>query len=317
MLTTLDSCEQKFFNEYILKLSPLAISPDLHAGGAFSHGIEVVRHSVWVNGLDIDSALLQGTRAMMEYWGMFEPPHNHPKTCEAMIGALYYYFKEAFPIETDIIKPFLYAGGMPAIEFSFSIPMEVSHPVTGDPILFGGRADLIGVYDNALTCIVDEKTTKRLGDHWQKQWDLRGQFLGYTYAAKQHNIPVDLSVIRGIAILKYDYSHLEVIEQYPNWLVEQWWHEANKKVARAKQRFLDRDWGYSFGEACTSYSGCVFTKMCLTKDKSTMYSEYQERNWNPLRKNPTLPDGGMKAVEAQYENLGNIHDLMADEGLGG
>lgn len=315
MLTTLDSCERKFFYEYILKLAPLAISPDLHAGGAFAHGIEVVRRSYYEYKIPLEQALINGTRAMMEYWGGFEPPYGHVKTCEAMIGALYYYFLEAFPIETDPLKPHVLAGGTPALEFSFSIPTQVLHPETHDPLLFTGRCDMIGMYQDALLAIEDDKTTKQLGQSWAKQWRLRGQFLGYTYAAWEHDLPVELCVIRGISILKHGYGHMEVLETFPKWQVHRWWEQVQKKLQRAVDCYKRGDWSYSYGEACSSYGGCQFLPMELAVDPTSQYSFYQRRDWNPLQKNPSMPKGmSMKDVKNSYETVGNIHDLIGGNG---
>lgn len=310
MLTTLDACEKKFYYEYILKLSPLAISPDLHAGGAFSLGCEIVRHFYYVEQAPLEECLVRGSRAMMEYWGNFEPPHGHPKTCEAMIGALHYYFEVAFPIATDHIKPHMLPGGGAAVEFSFSIPTEVSHPISGDPIIFAGRFDMLGLYQNALLCIVDDKTTKALGERWRKQWALRGQFLGYTFAAHQHDLPVELCIIRGISILKTSYGHLEAIEQFPRWQIARWWEQANEKISRAKEKFLSGEWGYSYGEACSAWGQCTYMSMCQSADPSSLFSNFQERTWNPLNKNPTAPKGGVKDIS--YENVGNIHDSNSE-----
>ena len=304
MLSTLDSCERKFYNEYIQHLSPLAISPDLHAGGAFAEGISVVRTCIYVHQMSTDDALAEGTEAMMRYWGDFEPPHNHNKTCERMIMALHYYFHEAWPVESDHIHPIMLAGDKPAVEFSFAIPMEVRHPETNDPITFGGRFDMLGEYRESLLAIVDEKTTKALGDYWTQQWDMRGQFLGYTYAAGQHGYRADICIIRGIAILKTKFHHLEVPVTFPNWMVERWWEQANEKVARAKAKWLSGEWTYSFGDACSAWGGCTYKSLCMTDKPELQYGNFQRRMWNPLEKDPTWPIGGPKS-----EYVGNVNDL--------
>lgn len=310
MLTTLDACPKKFFFEFILKLSPLAISPDLHAGGAFSHGCEVVRHCYYVEKMSVEDALVKGHRAMIEFWGDFEPPHYHVKTLENMLAALTYYFTEAFPLATDHLVPLELPTGNVATEFSFAIPMEVNHPDTNDPILFCGRSDLIAKYQNALLAIVDDKTTKALGDHWAKQWALRGQFIGYIHAARELGYHAEMAVIRGISILKKGFGSLEVIEQYPDWQIARWWEHANQKVRDAVDYFAKGNWQMSYGEACSAWGQCAYLPLDLAANPSELYGQYQERNWDPLRKNPTEPAEGLANIK--YENVGNINDLEGE-----
>lgn len=304
MMSAADACEMKFFNEFVRCLSPLAISPDLHAGGAFSKGIEMVRRGLYKDALHIREALPLGIRAIMEFWGDFAPPTGHPKTCEAMMGALDDYFRE-YPPESDPYRPHMLSNGEPAVEFTFAIPTDVTHPETGDPILYAGRSDMIASYDGQFLCVMDEKTTKALGQNWSKSWGMRGQFIGYCYGAQHYGYNISRAVVRGIAILKTKYNHIQVIEEYPQWQIDRWWATMNKKLARLVQRWEEQDWNHSYGDACTSYGGCPFMPLCVVETPENDFSSYQRRVWNPLEKDPTWPKGG-----PEFETVGNVKELL-------
>jgi len=205
MHTTLDCCPQKFFDEFILGLSPKRKSIDLHAGGCFAHGMQVVREGVWGRQWDIKYALLQAYDSMMDYWGDYEHDPDLNKSFINTYCALYDYF-EHYDIYTDPIQPYRFASsGAPAVEFSFAMPMDVLHPVTGAPLQFCGRLDLLGHYQDML-CMVDEKTTKSLGASWVYQWQMRGQFMGYCRAGQQYGLPVKTAIVRGIGMLKREFK---------------------------------------------------------------------------------------------------------------
>lgn len=296
ILSCFDGCSQKFFHEYILCLAPTEVSVDLHAGGAFARAIEVARKAYWFDKLKPEAAVMQGFRAFIAQWGDFQEPEGHAKDFINVGGALYDYFRQ-YPLDQDPITPYIMAGNVPAIEFSFGIPLPIRHPISGDPLLYGGRIDMIGQYEKFLA-VIDEKTTKSLGSSWEKKWKMRGQFMGYPWAAWEYGIPVQAAVIRGIAIQKTQYSHLQAVVQVHKWLVEEWRTAMLDKVQEMVDRFnawrgkadphmLGRTpWRKSFADACDSYGGCMFQDLCTSRDPEIWYSTFKRRIWNPLNRNP-------------------------------
>lgn len=303
-MSSFDACHYKWFYEFGHALSPLAINPDLHAGGAFSQAIEVTRQAFYGDNLPLDVALPIGIRALIKFWGDFEPPERNPKTCEAMIGALADYFRE-YPPGEDLFRPMILADGKPAVEFTFAIPTNVMHPETGEPIIYAGRADMIGNYDDKWLCIVDEKTTKGFYGDWASIWGMRGQFIGYCFAGQYYGYPITRTVIRGIAILKTMYKHLQVIEEYSQWQIDRWWEETNIKIKKMVEIWESNTYLHSYGDACGSYGGCQFLGLCTSPEPENQFSNFQRRVWNPLKKDPTWPEGGPK-----YETLGTLEELV-------
>ena len=307
MLVTFDSCAQKFFNEYILCLASVGISPDLHAGGAFAHGLHHARVAFYEHGLNRTESALAATRAFMQYYGDYEAPDNHPKDFVNTLCALLDYF-EFYPFDADPIQPIMLANGKPAVEFTFAIPTEVMHPTTNQPIIYGGRCDMLGTY-NSVGVIVDEKTTKAMGPQWAKNWSMRGQFIGYVYAAQYYGYDISTALVRGIAIQKTQYKHMQVIETYSQWQIERWWLHVHEKLNRMvaywkmQAKYSDRSphamWPYSYGDGCSSYSGCPYLHLCTVESPPQWYGDYARRVWNPLEKNPTKDSPSPPAEDAR------------------
>ena len=282
-----DTCETKFLHQYCLRLAPHAVSPHLHAGGAFALGCEVMRKAVYVDKLPRKQALARAVNAFTLAWGDVDDPVDarNPKTFANTLGALWDYFHVYNP-ETDPIQPFVGADGTPAIEFSFAIPMEVNHPETGDPILYAGRFDMLGVY-NKMICVLDEKTATSLSTNWANQWSMRGQFLGYCFAAQHFGHDCSTAVVRGIAIQKTQYKHLQAIVQFQQFHIERWWKQINRRAKRMVECWEHNDWGLSFGDGCASYGGCEYMELCVSPNPESWYGDYKERLWDPLKRNPT------------------------------
>lgn len=285
MLTCFRSCPEKFYNEFCLNLAPAAISPDLHAGGAFAAGIEAVRRAFYADGLALEAALAKGIEAFTRYWGDYTPPEKHAKTYTNMSNALFDYFERYDP-KTDHVQP-LMNNGQPQVECRFAHPMPVNHPVTKEPLIFAGRFDMLGAMAGQ-HFIVDEKTTKGFAINWSRQWSLRSQFLGYTWACREQGINVEGAIIRGIAILKSEFRHLEAIIPMPQWQLDRWYLQTVRDMERMVACWDEGFFDFNYGESCSSYGGCQFEILCTAKDPALWYGDFTTRNWNPLHRDPVV-----------------------------
>lgn len=177
MRKSFTACPMQAYYSYFMHLKPKGGSIHLHFGGALAYGMEKFRFRYYKDRAGFDESLKAGMNAIFEFWGDFVPPEKSKKTLESCVLALYEYFVE-YPPETDPVQPLMTPNG-PAIEFNFALPIPgTKHPQTGDPILYYGRFDMLGVYQGA-TFIVDEKTSGSLGQSWAKSYQLASQFSGY------------------------------------------------------------------------------------------------------------------------------------------
>jgi hypothetical protein len=284
------TCPQKFFRSTIQKLGPRFTSPHLHFGGAFAAGLEAIRKSAYDEGASDQEALDAGLVAAIKFWGDYVPPEDHLKNFENLLLALDYYVT-VNPPSTDHIRPIKLSSGKHAIEFNFALPLpDTKHPVTGNPILYGGRFDMFAEFNNA-PFIMDDKTTSRLGPTWRKQWVLNSQMTGYCWAAKEYGMPVVGAIIRGQSILSKSFDSLEEVVYRPPWMMERWLEQLIKDVHRMIAAWEQQSYDYAIGSACAAYGGCEFLRLCQSPNpESWIKTDYKNKHWNPLSKDPEAGD---------------------------
>jgi len=283
MLSDYLACPRKFHWSYVRKLQLARPSIHLHFGGCFAAALDAVRQSFYGHHQSQSQALCVGFRILCQKWGTEELDSFPPKTFFSCVELLQYYL-EIHPLETDPIQPYLRMDGTPATEFTFAIPLEVMHPETNQPILYAGRFDLLGLYNGSLF-VVDEKTTTQLGPGWLSQWNLRGQFLGYCWAAQQYGYPVAGAVVRGLCIRQSGFDHAEPIVYAPNWLLREWETHVQHQLGRLITDWRASYWDKNFDNACTHYGGCQFRQLCETNNPEPwIETHYAPRTWNPLHK---------------------------------
>jgi hypothetical protein len=273
------SCPQKAFREYVQHWKSRGSNVHLHAGGAYASGIEAARKAFYVEGKPVGESERIGLDTLGSVYGDFECPPGSAKTRERMMGALDYYFSQ-YPMETDIAKPVVIAGHT-GIEFPFLEPLPVMHPVTGDPIMFSGRADAMMDFAGGMY-LEDDKTTSSLGASWAKQWEMRGQFSGYSWAARELGLPIRGVLIRGISILKTKYETMQVISYRSQYEIDRWYDQTCRDLERMVRAWHEGYWDYNLGESCNSYGGCKFVDACKSDTPDEwIVNSFEQKVWDP------------------------------------
>lgn len=286
IMADIKACKTRAYWKYIRNKAAHGTSIHLIAGGAFAAGLEVTRREFFIKGAPFEDALCEGVKAL---WAEYGDPQDlgldyneHAKSPLRITGALDYYF-ERYPIDTDILRPAIINDNH-CIEFSFSLELPVSHPETGEHILYCGRCDMISEYNGALI-VVDEKTTSQLGQTWSSQWDLRSQFMGYTWAARQYGLPVTGAMVRGVAIRKTGYDSAQALVYFPEWMLNRWLEQTCKELEAFKACFLSSKYDLNYGGSCTEYGGCEMKKLCLIENPEPWVDlYYRDHTWNPLHR---------------------------------
>jgi hypothetical protein len=116
------------------------------------------------------------------------------------------------------------------------------------------------------------------------KWKLRGQLTGYVWGAREYGYPVAGAAIRGISILKNSFGTAEVLEMRSGLA------GADLPLATPARcpphdasHWKEGRWDQVFADACESYGGCMFQRLCTVHNPdewAEMY--YVERRWDPL-----------------------------------
>jgi hypothetical protein len=281
------ACPTRFHYSFGRKFGSPEGSTDLIAGGSFAKGLEVLRKCYYGQKMSIRDSYEQGVLAAMQDYGDHQPPeHKKQKSLERVIEALADYIAHYNPA-TDHIKPYMVGANKdePCVEFTFSLPLPILHPESGEPILYAGRFDMLGVRNDQLV-VVDEKTTSQLGPTWVNKWNLRGQFTGYIWACQQYGYPVLGAIVRGVSFLSKSFGHAEAIQLRAQWEVDQWYEQLLHDV-RGMVRAWEENWyDQAFDEACADFSGCPFQSLCKSSTPEAWASKFAIRDWDPLKKVP-------------------------------
>lgn len=310
MVSAFRSCPRKFYHEFVLGLRPTTFSIHLHAGARFAEALEHVYRRVWEHDETLDQALQFAYGHFLVAWGDHDPPEwkGQTKSKDRIWDAVLGYFNE-WPPRADHVSPYFTEDGKATFEYTFAIPLEPSchmpysqegyptgvenddpkmfpcHP-SGEPFLYSGRFDMLGAYSGRPVWR-DEKTSGFTANaQWAEQWDLRSQFLGYTWACQQGGLAVQGGIVRGISILKTKLGYIEAYKPYSTFMIERWYEQLRRDLWRIRRAWDEQYFDYNFADACTSYGNCVFAPVCGSAQPENWMSNYVVSRWNPLLKNP-------------------------------
>ena len=307
---TFNSCHHKFYKETICGLAPKGQNIHLIFGKAYAVALEHFRIAYYGQRYAelslrerYENAVADGFLALMHTYDKYEPAPGETKDFEHLVGA-YIHYLISYPPATDHIKPSMF-NDEPRVEFSFvfEIP-NCYHPVSGDPLLYAGRFDMLAEFNGALI-VFDDKTTTRMGPTWSQQWDLRSQFTGYVYGAQLSDKPTIGAIVRGLCILKTQCKTMESIQYRPPHVVERWKERLVWDVQRMLSMWDSEYWPHTGEEsgACSDYGGCPFVTLCKSANEDRFIAtEFQEYRWDPLARE----GGSLKEVIANAHLQGNV-----------
>lgn len=292
-LASVKSCEVKALRTYVEHWKPKGESIHLVAGGAFAKGLEVARRAFWEDKQSPADSVALGVGALIAAYGEFEAPEGSTKTLDRVAGALEFYFsncplaESAGPFGEQIDGRPALLHGTRAIEFSFAQPLPLLHPESGEPLIYSGRSDMIVNFADGIY-IWDDKTTSSLGNSWASSWELRSQFTGYCWAAREMGIPVDGVVTNGVSILKTKYDYQRAITYRAPWELDRWLANTVAVLERFIESWKSGHYIYNFDDACTAYGGCALREVCKSPNpEQWLPMSFERRVWDPLSRTET------------------------------
>lgn len=308
MISAMRSCKQKMFKQYMLHYKPTNESVHLVAGAAFAKGLEVARENYYINKLSVDQSYAMGLQALIAAYGDFQCPDNSAKSLDRMLGAFEFFFAN-YPLDDDAFEPLTF-GDKRGIEFSFAEPLDIMHPTSGDPIIFCGRADMIGEFADGIF-LEDDKTTSSLGASFANQWELRSQFTGYAWAARKSlGIDVKGALIRGVSILKTKYDTMQVLTYRNEWEIDRWYKQIHRDIQSLIDCWKEGYYDYNLDYSCNEYGGCLFQSVCKSKEElKWLEASFTRKVWNPIDRVQVTPEEWEKSWQGEDIDLSGVLKL--------
>lgn len=283
-------CPTKCLNEYFLHWKLKTPNVHLHAGGAYAHGMEAARLAFFRDGKSESDAIGIGAKALLDFYGDFECPPDSGKSAEGTLGAFCFYH-DKYPMSTDSAKPHVFGDGRLGVEFNFTHPLDFANPETGAPLLYTGRFDMLADFNGAVYG-EDDKTTSSLGPSWVRKWDLRSQFTGYCWGAREYGIPIVGFIVRGVSILKTKFDTQQAITYRAPWQVDEWYENLTTRILPRMVEMWERHaWTMALGDACEAYGGCQFRPVCLAQPADRvnwLEGKFERRHWDPVTRKETV-----------------------------
>lgn len=278
-----DACQRKCYTAHFCHIHPKEESVHLVFGGALARSVEVFRVKFYSEEMTVEQSLAYAIQALLLDWGDYEPPERETKkTLIRCIDTVLSFF-EHYNAHTDVYKPVILSETGAAVEWTFALPIPgCFHPVTGKPILYAGRFDMLAQSRKGAKFINDEKTTSSLGRQWSNQWQMASQFTGYYWAAQQFGHKIRGAVVRGIGIMANSTDHVIVLETRSQFEIDRWLVQLQHNVHEMINAWNTNYYNYALDNACNSYGGCPYMPLCTAKVPEKEYDRYKIRVWNPL-----------------------------------
>ena len=310
-------CPRYFLKNHLLHRVESADNIHLVAGGSFAAGNDAFRRTYYDEDSeykgDREESLINACFAAIKHYGYDEVREKDPewamnaKSCARILMALDSYWKTHNP-KIDKIKQVI-LDGKAASETSITFPLDVCHPVTGEPIIWHGRFDAIVEYMGSLMAL-DDKTATSLGASWPKQWPMRGQFMGYAYGARRLGYDIAGTIVRGTAILKTSINHMSVPVRHTPGILNKWYDQVNTDVEQMIEDWKAGKWNYNMADGCASYGSCTFLDSCLSN------FEYMPLELLPIRVwTPEDPEASRTYDLARIQTIRREHGYYKEENV--
>lgn len=231
------------------------------------------------NSAEIELRIANGIPPEGKPWAALDPV----KTRENLIRTIVWY---ADQFEDEEIKVVLLEDGSPAVEHSFSIPVD-------DDIIFSGHIDRLVEFGGD-KYVMDQKTTKStLGQFYFDGYSPHTQMSMYTFAGQMiYNVPVKGVIIDAAQIAVGFTRFARGFTFRTASQLEEWYANALHwvKVARdatyeyhATARALPMN-----EQSCGNYGGCEFRQICSRSPEvrpQFLAGAFEKgERWDPLKR---------------------------------
>jgi len=278
-LALFKDCPRKYYYAIVEGWRPSRTSIVLDFGTAVHSALETFDTAI-SDGKDHEAAVALAVRHALQLarkWS-FDDSARNPHT---LIRAVVWYTEQ---YKSDPIVTVRLPNGKPALELSFRFELNISSP-SGEPYLYCGHIDKIGLFNGAVYAIDRKTTTSALSDSYFARYNPNGQISGYSVAAQllrhepSHGFIIDAIQLGANFCRSQRYIATRTQEQ-----LEEWLHNTAEWIKRIEAAALARSWPMN-EESCTKYGSCQFREVCSKTPsiRDNWLNTYFVRDrWNPL-----------------------------------
>lgn len=280
------TCLRKYYYKMIEGWQPRGLSVHLRFGQHYATALEhFYKHRAL--GADKNEALLLVLREVLEdTWDRSEADpdgtpwqSNHPaKTRENLVRTIIWYIDQ---FDDESIKVLTLANGQPAVEYSFSLPVD-------NNIVFSGHIDRLVTYGDDIM-VMDQKTSgSSITPYFFSQFKPNTQMSLYTFAGKMiYNLPVKGVIIDGAQIaVGFSAFGRGFTFRTPGELNE-WYDDAHYWIDLARTATLNENFPMN-PASCGNYGGCEFRNVCSKSPEirnQFLKGDFEQLpTWDPLTK---------------------------------
>lgn len=177
--------------------------------------------------------------------------HNF-KTRENLIRTIIWYVDQ---FENEVIEVVTLDNGRPAVEYSYSLPVD-------NDIIFTGHIDRLVRYADEVY-VMDQKTTgSTLSSNYFEQYRTAHQFSMYTFAGQAIYNSTVKGVIVDAAQIAVGFTRFERGFSFRSEAqLAEWYDDALMVIERARQATRDNYFPMR-RTSCNNYGGCEFRAIC-------------------------------------------------------
>lgn len=285
-LVALKTCPRLYFYKIVQGWTLFPHPSTLQFGIAY-HTLQETFHKLIAHGVDQETTLLRCVR-LAGLLGERLPPGRNERTKETLVRAIVWHEAQFHkdPAVTAIKK-----NGMPAVEFSFTLPIA---DVDNTPIYLCGHIDRIVQFQGD-TWIQDYKTTKsQLNERFLAQFKPNSQVSGYAtagYILSTQPNNIFPSTPKGVIIdgveLGVTYTRFQrFVLRFTQLELNEWLSDFIAIIRTVARGYAEQERWPMNESACGNYGGCEFHSVCSRNpaEREMLLTKGWKRSfWDPRR----------------------------------
>lgn len=273
-------CPRYYKYKMIDGWTPRALSVDLLFGICFATALETYHRHLAAHG-DFDQSVMAAVRAaLVQSW---DAPNLRPfafmdsaKTRENLIRSVVWYTEH---YKDDNMKTVVLANGKPAVELSFTMPIDNGY-------MLAGHMDRLVEYSNSIY-VQDQKTTKQaLGAFYFTQYAPNIQMTLYPFVGKIiYKIAVSGVIVDAAQILvgatRFERGFVHSTETQ----LSEFYDEMLELIETTRKATLENHFPMR-RTSCNMYRGCEFRGVCSRAPEhreSFLKADFDKKpSWDPM-----------------------------------